>query len=145
MPFHELRKGRHSLNNQEYFITFNTQNREKLFSDFDIASIAVRNILSIEGATWLAWVLMPDHFHGILRLDEQALSKIILKCKSKSAVNINKQLKRSGKVWQSNFYDRALRSNESRIDIARYIVANPLRAGLVDKITDYPYWDCVWV
>ncbi|MCJ8313541.1 MAG: transposase [Saccharospirillaceae bacterium] len=90
MPFHELRKGRHSIKNQEYLITFNTQNREILFIDFDITSVAIRNILSIEGATWLVWVLMPDHFHGILRLDEQTLSKTILKCKSKTLlISIN--------------------------------------------------------
>ena len=30
-------------------------------------------------------------------------------------------------------------------DVARYIVANPLRAGLVEKIGDYPFWDAVWL
>ena len=30
-------------------------------------------------------------------------------------------------------------------DVARYIVANPLRAGLVERVGDYPYWDAVWL
>jgi putative transposase len=29
--------------------------------------------------------------------------------------------------------------------IARYIVANPLRAGLVERLGDYPHWDAVWL
>ena len=29
--------------------------------------------------------------------------------------------------------------------LARYVVANPLRAGLVEKLGDYPLWDAVWV
>jgi hypothetical protein len=29
--------------------------------------------------------------------------------------------------------------------IARYIVGNPLQAGLVDRIGDYPHWDAVWL
>ncbi|MFM2004374.1 MAG: hypothetical protein RLZZ09_29 [Pseudomonadota bacterium] len=29
--------------------------------------------------------------------------------------------------------------------IARYNVVNPLRAGLVDRIGDYPHWDAAWL
>jgi hypothetical protein len=29
--------------------------------------------------------------------------------------------------------------------VARYIVANPLRAGLVEGIGNYPHWDCIWM
>ena len=29
--------------------------------------------------------------------------------------------------------------------VARYIVGNPLRAGLVRNVLDYPYWNCVWL
>ena len=28
---------------------------------------------------------------------------------------------------------------------ARYIIANPLRAGLAERAGDYPYWDCIWL
>ena len=42
-------------------------------------------------------------------------------------------------------YDHALRKDEDVKKIARYIIANPLRAGLVEKIEDYPYWDAVWL
>jgi hypothetical protein len=30
-------------------------------------------------------------------------------------------------------------------DIARYIIANPLRAGLAESIGDYPHWDAIWL
>ncbi|MFV3290267.1 transposase, partial [Pseudomonas sp. NY11955] len=29
--------------------------------------------------------------------------------------------------------------------VARYIVANPIRAGLVSRVGDYPHWDAVWL
>ena len=38
-----------------------------------------------------------------------------------------------------------LRKEEDILEIARYIVANPLRAGLVKKLNDYPLWDAIWV
>jgi hypothetical protein len=48
-------------------------------------------------------------------------------------------------VWQSGFHDRALRQEEELQTIARYIVANPLRAGLVKRVGDYAHWDAMWL
>jgi len=146
MSYNDLRKGRFSQINQEYFITFNTKNRSPLFTDLNISQITINEILNLEsGSKWLAWVLMPDHFHGILLLKNSDLSKVIKNCKARSAIKINKYLDRKGNVWQSGFYDRLIRREEDRVGIARYIVANPLRARLVKKISDYPYWDSVWL
>ncbi len=36
-------------------------------------------------------------------------------------------------------------SNKSRAWLAPNVVANPLRAGLVNKIGDYPFWNAVWM
>ncbi len=58
---------------------------------------------------------------------------------------MNDYLHREGSLWQKGFYDHALRENENVQGIARYIVANPLRAGLVEQVGDYPLWDAVWV
>ena len=49
------------------------------------------------------------------------------------------------RIWQRGFHDHALRAEEDIIDAARYIVANPLRAGLCQKIGDYPYWNAQWL
>nr|EPB97991.1 hypothetical protein L321_00197 [Pseudomonas plecoglossicida NB2011] len=51
----------------------------------------------------------------------------------------------SAPVWQAGYHDRALRREEDVVMAARYIIANPLRAGLADKVGDYPHWDAVWV
>ena len=48
-------------------------------------------------------------------------------------------------VWQRGFYDHAIRREENLRNVARYIVANPLRAGLVQQIGDYPLWDAIWL
>ena len=97
-------------------------------------------------ASWLAWVLMPDHFHGLLKVPEDAeLSCIIQDLKGRSGNAINKTLGLKGACWQSAYFDRALRRNQDRLSIARYIVANPLRAKLVESIRQYPYWNSVFL
>ncbi len=48
-------------------------------------------------------------------------------------------------IWQKGFHDRALRRDEDIRAVARYMVMNPVRAGTVSRIWDYPLWDAVWV
>ncbi|WP_423251811.1 transposase, partial [Pseudomonas viridiflava] len=43
------------------------------------------------------------------------------------------------KVWQKGYHDRAIRREEDVLKAARYIVANPLRAGLVTNVGDFPF------
>ncbi len=40
--------------------------------------------------------------------------------------------------WQRSFYDHALRTDEDLVHTARYVLANPVRAGLVHDFRDYP-------
>ena len=50
-----------------------------------------------------------------------------------------------GKVWQPGFHDRAIRQEEDLPAVARYVVANPVRVGLVPRTGAYSHWDAVWV
>ncbi|MNE81534.1 Transposase IS200 like protein [compost metagenome] len=94
----------------------------------------------------LAWVLMPDHAHWLLQLGEtDSLGDVIGRLKSASSRHTNRALNRTGPLWSKTFHDHALRADEELQAVARYIVANPLRAGLVKRIGDYPFWNAVWL
>ncbi len=149
MSWNDLRKGRYSQPNAEYFITFNTHNRLSIFENDKVARLFCQQIAISENkhrCKWLTWVLMPDHFHGLLKLSEKgaSLSKVVAELKGATAYFINAELGRKGKLWQSAFYEHALREEDNRENIARYIVANPLRKGLVKNIGNYPYWNAVY-
>jgi len=88
----------------------------------------------------LAFVVMPDHLHWLFRLDAAVtLSQVVQRVKSVSAHRIGRAL------WQSGFHDRGAREGEDVRDQARYIIANPLRAGLVERVGNYPHWDAIWI
>ena len=55
------------------------------------------------------------------------------------------ELRRLHEYGDVTSYDRAARKHDDIRRIDRYIVANPLRAGLVQNIGDYPHWDCIWM
>ena len=143
---HSLRKGRISLENQIYLVTFITKDRKHRFLDFHCARVMIRRLKRTKHAKTLAFVIMPDHVHWLLQLlDETSLSRVLQTTKSASAIQLNLHLKRQGKFWQDGFHDHAIRKEESVKDAARYIIANPLRAGLVSNVRDYPHWDAIWL
>jgi REP element-mobilizing transposase RayT len=80
---------------------------------------------------------MPDHVHLILtplrRPDgwNYSLPEIMHAIKGTSARRVNLLLQRHGPVWQEEFFDHVLRSNESLAEKVDYVCANPQRAGLV--------------
>lgn len=88
---------------------------------------------------------MPDHFHGLLQLTSSELGITVGHLKGVSAREVNIVRNKNQPVWQRAYYDHALREEENRIEIARYIAANPLRRKLVSRIGDYPYWNSVYL
>ncbi len=149
MPRDDLLKGRFSITGQVYHVTTCTEARNPLFRDFHCGRLVVQEMqaLSDDGTlTSLAWVIMPDHVHWLFQLgDELTLSQAMKRFKARSALSINHFLNRRDPVWQRGFYDHALRREEDLRTVARYIVGNPLRAGLVQHVGDYPLWDAIWL
>jgi REP element-mobilizing transposase RayT len=145
----QLRKGRRSLANQIYHISSCIRDGRNFLCPFECRRAVVRSMRREQEANHaetLAFVVMPDHFHWLFSLEgRRSLSVSVNTVKSFSAREINRILGRRGKVWQRGFYDRAIRREEDLEHVARYIVANPLRAGIVDAIGDYPFWDAKWL
>jgi len=143
----DLRKGRFSEVNRIYHVTTATYDRNRWFSDYVCGRIVVNKFKQEQRmAQTLAYVVMPDHFHWLMQLQQGvSISHVVKVVKTLSALEINRYLKREGSIWQSGFHDHALRKEEDIQGIARYIVANPLRAGIVDKIGKYPLWDAIWL
>ncbi|WP_220813944.1 REP-associated tyrosine transposase [Pseudomonas paralcaligenes] len=143
-----LRRGRYSEAGRFYLLTTVTAGRVPLFADFFLGRVLVQEMRLAEEQTLLrslCWVVMPDHLHWLIELDGESLERVMQQVKSRSAKQINQRRGIVGDVWQKGFHDHALRHEEDVLDIARYVVANPLRAGLVERVGDYPLWDAVWL
>jgi len=145
-----LRIGRWSQQGHVYHVTTATRYRHRHFDDFLSARIVVnclRQQATLGNAHTLAFVVMPDHLHWLLQLQGNvSLSALLSYVKSQSARLINRQRPQPERFeWQAGFHDHAVRREENLLAIARYQIANPLRAGIVEKIGDYPHWDAVWL
>ena len=123
--------------------------RAPMFGAFNAACAASRcfsDPACLGDATPIAWVLMPDHLHVLLQLGQRdSLANVVGRLKASSARAVNAVLRQRGAVWSRGFHDHAMRSDESMETIARYIIANPIRAGLVERAGDYPFWNTTFL
>ncbi len=145
----DLRKGRISLARQYYHVTINTERRIRLFTNLGNCQ-PIANVLSEmekEGLVFnYAWILMPDHLHWIFKLGEhESLSEVVRRFKGRSSRDIHRDTQHSGAVWQPAFFDHGIRANEDLRQIAVYVIQNPVRAGLVEDIGHYPFWNACWL
>ncbi|HXQ22545.1 MAG TPA: transposase [Candidatus Acidoferrales bacterium] len=135
-----------------YFVTAVTVNRECLFADLSLCSIVERCWLAIPRhsahAALDAWVVMPNHIHGIVVIDRRpdrgdtspassghvrvgSLGTIIGSFKSLTTRRINRARRTpAAPVWQRNYYEHIVRNNEELNRIRAYIAANPMRWDL---------------
>lgn len=146
----DLRKGRHSRPHQIYILTSVTYRRRPVFADFHLGRAVVNAMRhhDLAGNTeTLACVVMPDHFHWLLSLSKHGdLSRLMASLKGYTARHIKERIDLGGDpLWQEGYHDHALRREEDVQAAARYVVANPLRAGLVERLGDYPLWDAIWL
>ena len=149
-----------------YYVTICVQGRKCLFGDIVVGQMQLNDAGRICISVWNdlpqhyqnmalgKYVVMPNHFHGIVILNgmlngtpvgaglsvgagssvgaglkpapTHGLSEIIRAFKTFSARKINAQNKTPGvKLWQRNFYERIIRDNDEYQYIAEYIKNNP--------------------
>ena len=83
---------------------------------------------------------MPNHVHVVVELPEGAppLAKTLQLLKGYSSRQANQLLGRSGSFWQAESYDHVVRPGELE-RIIRYVLENPVKAGLVNDWQKWPY------
>ena len=147
--YRSLRRGRCSIPGQYYHVIACTAGRRPVFANLQYGRNVVCSLKQLDEERTcrsLAFVVMPDHLHWLMQLSEaRSLSACVGTMKSFVTRRIRANGYRVGSIWQRGYMDRAIRREQDLIRVARYIVANPLRAGIVDDIGQYPLWDSVWM
>jgi len=126
-----------------YFVTSKTRGNRRFFSDKRNSRIllnCIDNFRKKGRYPLLAFVIMPDHLHIMLKPNgNENISKIMHSIKRGSSRLINQMWSRKGPIWQRSFYERIIRDEKEFWEKVNYVYNNPLRAGLVESPEDYPY------
>ncbi len=128
-----------------YFITICTHDKKAYFANPEFAQYIAAEIhyrSKIAGeVTVLAWCIMPDHLHFLLKLNNKygrSLANWVAAFKRYNA-RILSMMHDIKPLWQANYYERVVRKDESLKAIAEYIAHNPVRKGLVMDWQNYPF------
>mgnify|MGYP000856632061 FL=1 len=91
-----------------------------------------------------AAVVMPDHIHFVACLQGASLPSLMHSLKSYTSNKINDRLGREGPLWEPQYHDHALRSENEWRKRVSYCLQNPVRWGLVGNSKEYPHWHCAY-
>jgi REP element-mobilizing transposase RayT len=126
----------------KYFLTFCVRDRCEAFKVSDAARCALSQFVRTadeERFAILAYCLMPDHAHLLVEgvEDTSDLRRFAKLAKQRSGA-VHKR-KTGQRLWQDGYFERVLRDDDSGRDLARYIVNNPVRKGLVTSPREYQH------
>lgn len=146
-----------------YFVTICSNNRKEIFGEVDNGEVTLSSIGAVVHERWInipivapyveldIFQVMPNHFHGILFLnnpDEPAdieekkfqpqrnsLSIVVRNFKAAATARA-RQLYPKITIWQSRFFDRIIREEKELQRIRKYILDNPLQWEIVRNNTE---------
>ena len=128
-----------------YFVTTCTAGRRLILAKADVFAIIraeLESALARHGWSVGRFVVMPDHLHFFCSNGEAggvSLPRFVGSLKEWTAKRIVPAAGLAAPIWQREFFDHLLRSRESYDSKWRYVIDNPVRAGLVARAELWPY------
>jgi len=134
------------ISRELYFVTCVTHNRLNCLDNQLTSAIMIdtwRNGIELYGWSTSDYVIMPDHVHFFccpITDTKITLTEYVGRWKSYTARAWGKTQKgHSSQLWQPGFFDRLLRDETEWEEKYYYMLQNPVRAGLVNAASDWPY------
>lgn len=86
-----------------------------------------------------AYCLMPNHYHLVLTTEAPNLSCAVKQVNGPYGQWWNRRRGRVGHVFQSRFWSQVVQDESYLLTVCRYVVLNPVRAGLADSPGDWEW------
>jgi putative transposase len=125
-----------------YFITIRSHSFERHFVHDEVVAKVIgflKSTANQEGFSVWAYCFMPDHAHLLVegKHSNADMKHLVALFKQKSGYWFKSIY--GVKLWAPNYHEHVLRNDEATVAVARYIVQNPVRKGIVDDCGNYPY------
>ena len=125
-----------------YALTFCTLGRRAVFtSDAVVAPVRLQILRTAAslGFSVVAYCFMPDHLHLLVEAGDRTSSLVAFVKAAKQVSGYHAGTALGGRLWQTGYFERVLRSDQETKAMALYTIQNPVRAGLVADASHYPY------
>ncbi|MBN1398673.1 MAG: transposase [Bacteroidetes bacterium] len=141
---HLKRLDRIWIDNPVFFITVCTYKKRNILDNQDAVEILINEWKTAkERHDWHTgqYVIMPDHVHFFCSAGTEAKELFVFMkfWKEWTSKGIKKKCNIQRNIWQKEFFDHLLRSEESYAQKCDYVLNNPVRAGLVKDAKEWPW------
>jgi len=125
-----------------YFLTFCTDRRQPHLVARGPVDLVLAQIVRAAGDAAfaiIAYCFMPDHLHLLIEAQSEHSDgrEFIKRAKQLSGYHFKQKFRTP--LWQRYGFEHVLRDDEATLSVARYILENPVRAGLVASVEDYSF------
>jgi REP element-mobilizing transposase RayT len=148
-PFrYPFREKKHRLDPEIYSgkilvsFTLCIKDRKELFNDEKIfilfESILLKELAECDCSVYI-YLFMPDHAHILLsgNTEDSDIKKCLDRFKKKTGFWLS--VNQPNYQWQKDYYDHILRKEEDLNTVMKYILNNPVRAGIVENWNEYKF------
>lgn len=125
-----------------YHLTSRGNARQAIFSeDRDYRAFLKLLCAGVARFHWIlhAYVLMPNHYHLLVETPDTNLSRGMRHLNGVYTQRFNWAHSRAGHLLQGRFHAVLVEKDTHLLELCRYLVLNPVRAGLVKRATDWPW------
>ena len=125
-----------------YHVTARGDRREDIFEDdqdrHEFLTI-LEQVITRFNWTCYAWCLMDNHYHLLIQTPDGNLSKGMRQLNGVYTQASNRRHRRVGHLFQGRFKAILVDRDAYLLELARYVVLNPVRAGMVKKPADWKW------
>ncbi len=128
---------------RSYFLTICSHARSAPFTDAKVVAGTRDDFVraaETEQQEILVYCFMPDHLHLVVTGTSEIsdLTRFVRLAKQRSGYHFSQTSRM--RLWQDSYFERALRNADVETRVIRYVIDNPIRAGLVTSPADYQHW-----
>lgn len=125
-----------------YHVTARGDRREDIFEDDQDRQVFLLTLEQVVNQfNWIchAWCLMDNHYHLLIQTPDGNLSKGMRQLNGVYTQAGNRRHRRVGHLFQGRFKAILVDRDAYLLELSRYVVLNPVRAGLVKSPADWPW------
>ncbi len=136
------RKARQKSESGIYHIIMRGINRQVIFNedeDYHRFLQTLKYYKETSGYELYAYCIMSNHIHLLLKVGPEPLEQIMRRICGKFVYWYNHKYDRAGYLFQDRFKSEPVEEDAYFLTVLRYIHQNPLKAGIVETLSQYPW------
>ena len=136
------RRGRKKSRTDVYHVMLRGINQQTIYEDDEDNEKMLQTLMKVKTVSKckiFAYCLMQNHCHIVLKVEDEGLDQIFKRLGSRYVYWYNIKYSRIGHLFQDRYKSEVVESDKYLLAVIRYVHQNPLKAGIVKELSDYPW------